>query len=360
MFKNMLFKNQQWLLLVFCFISKTACAQYVIKLDNSNTFRQNQSYLIDVAIPSKTKSLFIADPRGLVPTIAFQKFSDAWGQIIDSIVIERPANPNEVTKATVTNTFMKTYLLAQKRGRDYELDSMTESNYIKYNKKYLYTVKPSAYADSVLIYYSEDDASSACCSIKPDTNTFVKYIANFEKKHHVTIGKVFGVTYGDEGEYKAYLTLSGLTQQQKINFIDGRKLSTSPGNVAPAVYRPVWVSSSYFIHLQKQLSEPFPDDPNRIYNVVENPPYYPKGQKAFKDYIYRKMNLPASFNARIIISFTVNKDGTLVDAKVERAADDKLNEKIVYVVSHSPKWKPGINDRKVVRVKYTLALYNPR
>lgn len=358
MLKNIALKKFGWFLLVSCLIPKLGWSQYAIKLDGSNTFKHNQSYMIDIAVKPKVKTLFISDPQGLVPIVAFTKYAGPWLKTIDSIIILRPVKPVSPEKKALTNRHMRAYLITSKRGRDFEIDSAADVNHHVYNSQYLYIVKPSSSTDSVLIYYSEDDASSACCDIKPDTNTLTKYINNFEKKYHVTVGRIFTYTYGDEGENTKYLTLSGLTQEQRINFIDERILSVSPDHIAPTVYRPFWISVAKFNHLQKRFSEPHIDDPNMIFMSVENPPYYPKGRKAFEEYIYRKMNLPSPPDAPIIISFVVNKDGTLTDEKIGRGTNDQLNQKILYIISHSSKWKPGINNGKAVRVKYTMSLYN--
>ncbi|MCF0165944.1 MAG: energy transducer TonB, partial [Bacteroidales bacterium] len=57
---------------------------------------------------------------------------------------------------------------------------------------------------------------------------------------------------------------------------------------------------------------------------------------------------------RVTLQFTVEKDGSLSNIKVLRGIDASLDKEAVRVVSSSPKWKPGKQRDKVVRVTYTF------
>lgn len=50
----------------------------------------------------------------------------------------------------------------------------------------------------------------------------------------------------------------------------------------------------------------------------------------------------------------VNKDGSIVDAKVLRGVDPYLDKEALRVINSMPKWKPGMQRGKPVRVKYTV------
>ena len=57
---------------------------------------------------------------------------------------------------------------------------------------------------------------------------------------------------------------------------------------------------------------------------------------------------------RVIVQFVVNKDGSIVDAKVIRSVDPYLDKEALRVINAMPKWNPGEQRGKPVRVKYTV------
>ena len=57
---------------------------------------------------------------------------------------------------------------------------------------------------------------------------------------------------------------------------------------------------------------------------------------------------------RVIVQFVVNKDGSIVDPVVARSVDPDLDKEALRVVKAMPKWKPGEQRGKAVRVKFTL------
>ena len=57
---------------------------------------------------------------------------------------------------------------------------------------------------------------------------------------------------------------------------------------------------------------------------------------------------------RVTVQFVVNKDGSIVDAKVIRGVDHNLDKEALRVIGTMTKWKPGMQRGKPVRVKYTV------
>ena len=57
---------------------------------------------------------------------------------------------------------------------------------------------------------------------------------------------------------------------------------------------------------------------------------------------------------RVTVQFVVNKDGSIVDAKVVRSVDPYLDKEALRVINTMPKWKPGMQRGKPVRVKFTV------
>ena len=59
---------------------------------------------------------------------------------------------------------------------------------------------------------------------------------------------------------------------------------------------------------------------------------------------------------KVYIQFVIEKDGSITDVKVIRGVDASLDKEAVRVVKSMPKWKPGKQRNKPVRVSYTLPI----
>ncbi len=97
-----------------------------------------------------------------------------------------------------------------------------------------------------------------------------------------------------------------------------------------------------------------------IYNVVEDQPEFPGGMQALMKYLRDNIKYPSisrqnNSQGRAYISFVVNTDGSITDVEVMKGTGDVyLDKEAVRVVSGMPKWKPGKQQGKTVRVKFTL------
>lgn len=96
-----------------------------------------------------------------------------------------------------------------------------------------------------------------------------------------------------------------------------------------------------------------------IFDVVESMPEFPGGQAALMQYLAKNIKYPtisqeSGTQGRVIVQFVVNRDGGIVDAKVVRSVDPYLDKEALRVVGTMPKWTPGKQRNKPVRVKYTL------
>ena len=99
-----------------------------------------------------------------------------------------------------------------------------------------------------------------------------------------------------------------------------------------------------------------------IFVVVESMPEFPGGQQALFKYINENVKYPViaqenGIQGRVICQFVVNKDGSIVDIEVVRSGGDpSLDKEAVRVVKSMPKWKPGKQRGKPVRVKFTVPI----
>ena len=96
-----------------------------------------------------------------------------------------------------------------------------------------------------------------------------------------------------------------------------------------------------------------------IFQVVEKMPQFPGGPQALFEYLSKNIRYPViaqenGLQGRVICQFVVNSDGSIVDIVVVRSVDPSLDKEAVRVIESMPKWQPGEQRGKAVRVKYTL------
>ena len=99
----------------------------------------------------------------------------------------------------------------------------------------------------------------------------------------------------------------------------------------------------------------------QVFDVVEKMPEYPGGQAALFEYLQKNVKYPADaekkkVEGRVLVTFVVNTDGSITDIEVVRKTFPSLDAEAVRVISGMPRWKPGEQKGKKVRVKYTVPL----
>lgn len=92
---------------------------------------------------------------------------------------------------------------------------------------------------------------------------------------------------------------------------------------------------------------------------VEHMPEFPGGQAALLKYVASSVKYPvicaeAGISGRVYISFVVDEQGNVVEAKVARSPDKNLSAEALRVVNNMPQWSPGRQRDKAVRVSYTI------
>jgi protein TonB len=90
-------------------------------------------------------------------------------------------------------------------------------------------------------------------------------------------------------------------------------------------------------------------------------PGYPGGMSAFYHYIYDNLKYPdkarkKNIQGKVLISFVIEKDGSLVDIKVLKGVASDIDAEAIRLIKESPKWKPGIQNGQPVRVQYSMPI----
>ena len=96
----------------------------------------------------------------------------------------------------------------------------------------------------------------------------------------------------------------------------------------------------------------------QVFDVVEQMPEYPGGIQALFEYLQQNVKYPEDaekqkIEGRVIATFVVETDGSINNVEVVKPAFPSLDAEAVRVLSAMPKWTPGMQSGKVVRVKYT-------
>ena len=94
--------------------------------------------------------------------------------------------------------------------------------------------------------------------------------------------------------------------------------------------------------------------------IVETMPSFQGGDlNTFRNWVQSNVRFPQialenGIQGTVVLSFVIEKDGSLTNIQVLRTPDRSLSEEATRVLSKSPKWSPGKQRNQVVRVKYTL------
>lgn len=118
-------------------------------------------------------------------------------------------------------------------------------------------------------------------------------------------------------------------------------------------------NGSYFSKTTEKIPYDSTKWEGRIYEVVEQMPSFPGGQGALMQYLANNIKYPVvaqenGVQGRVVVSFVVERDGSITDVQVVRSVDPSLDHEAQRVVRSMPKWIPGKQNGKAVRVKYNV------
>ena len=99
-----------------------------------------------------------------------------------------------------------------------------------------------------------------------------------------------------------------------------------------------------------------------VFFIVEDmPSFQGKGQEGFRSWIAKNLRYPEiaaenGISGKVYVQFAVNSKGQVVDAVVVRGVDPALDKEASRVVMASPKWSPGKQRGKAVKVQFTFPI----
>lgn len=122
----------------------------------------------------------------------------------------------------------------------------------------------------------------------------------------------------------------------------------------------LWIAASLAFAQQGKTSSAATDSSGLFIDYEENA-QFPGGDKACMKWIQEHIKYPESCcvnipQGRVVVSFIVEKDGSLDSIKARKSPDPLLSKEAIRVVKEMPKWKPARWDGKVIRSRYFLPI----
>lgn len=96
-----------------------------------------------------------------------------------------------------------------------------------------------------------------------------------------------------------------------------------------------------------------------IFQIVEDVPTFPLGDVSkwiAKNVKYPQIAAENGVQGKVFMNFVIEKDGSITDVKVLRGVDPALDKEAIRVIKSMPKWKPGKQRGKPVRVSFNLPI----
>jgi protein TonB len=100
---------------------------------------------------------------------------------------------------------------------------------------------------------------------------------------------------------------------------------------------------------------------NKIYSVngIDVKPEFPEGLEKLNSFInenLQKAGFQLEMKTKLYAVFVIEKDGSLSAIQILRAGNLRIKEELIKILKSLPKWTPGKQNEKVVRVHYSLAI----
>ena len=116
------------------------------------------------------------------------------------------------------------------------------------------------------------------------------------------------------------------------------------------------------LKVKEQIVQPEPpkhEEENKVFEAVEQMPMFPGGNGALMKWLHDNVHYPvvAQENGvfgRVVVSFIVERDGSITDVKVVKSIDPSLDKEAMRAARSMPNWVPGKQNGTTVRVKYNL------
>ncbi|MBR4369047.1 MAG: TonB family protein [Prevotella sp.] len=196
-------------------------------------------------------------------------------------------------------------------------------------------------------------AQPASTTSQPNTKTYTIHgvVKDKEKKDAIVgaviriSGSKLGTVTDRNGEFSLEAKKGDRIEVMYVGYANGTVVVSDP-------------QVKFDIRLQKDDSDVSSTNDNP-FDVVEEMPQFPGGAAALMQYLSKNIRYPEeahknNIQGRVIVNFIVETDGSITEAKVTRSIHPLLDAEALRVINAMPKWNPGMQGGKPVRVKYTV------
>lgn len=122
------------------------------------------------------------------------------------------------------------------------------------------------------------------------------------------------------------------------------------------------IRSISYDHIDKPVDTTVINNPGNIHSSYEAYPSFKGGDlNTFRDYIQSQLFYPPiaeekGIMGRVFVSFTIDNFGNVINAKIEKGVDPSIDKEALRAISSSPKWIPGYQKGKAVKVQFTYPI----
>lgn len=170
------------------------------------------------------------------------------------------------------------------------------------------------------------------------------------RKYQDTAGKV--LADNGNGTWRKYnASFFGETQEGPI--VNGRENGKWKQFLGDSTYVIEYTNGTITAGKENLARKP------QIFTSVEVSPSFPGGDAVFAKFLMRHLTYPPEavkdkIEGTVTITFIVGKDGSLSEIKATSSPHESLTTEALRVLSLSPRWKPGIQNGKPVRIRYSV------
>ncbi len=146
-----------------------------------------------------------------------------------------------------------------------------------------------------------------------------------------------------------------------------QKVTEVPKTVATQEIAPVTsklvIGDGEGVARQSDVTEALPQIPitkdSVVLKTVEQLPEFPGGIVQFMKWLTRNLRYPSMaqsqrIQGKVVISFIINKDGSIASPTIVQSADPLLDREAMRVIRMMPRWKPGLQDGKPCRTMFAI------
>lgn len=190
-----------------------------------------------------------------------------------------------------------------------------------------------------------------------------------DDQQRVEIGRMSGADY---------ICLSRLTKDGLYNYLEVSLIEATSGLISSSAsaatknergnFMDVWEQTmrnviSDLMRFEKRTHDPLldivGDSPIPFQLVEEQPSFFGCSPNGFSEWVNEHLKYPElakehGIQGRVMLRFTIERNGTVSEVQVLRSVDKLLDEEAIRVVSSSPTWRPGFQRDRAVKVTYTF------